>query len=302
VHCRQRLGPLGIVAVVVATALGLAACSGGSTTASGPTGTSSTNSPGPPPSHAADGLDWVLTSTALSDVVQDPTALAVLEAGHIYELLSKRATPVAGVNAILTQDFTSYTAMASAINSNTLTPGVKAVLFDPENWTLTQAIEQVNAADYIQMAVTLAHQHGLMIIATPAFDLVNVIDPGTAKSDELNEFLNSTGVEQAAAQADIVDVQSQSQERNAAKYLSWVEQSLAAIDAARPGAAVIAGLSTNPSGSQVTCSELASSIAATIGRVAGYWLNVPKQGTACPKCGPDPNPQIGTCALDSYFH
>ncbi len=294
---RRRVG---MVAVLVAAALTLTACSNGPTTTSGPTGTPTTPT-GSPPSQAADGLDWVLTASALSYVAQDPTALAVLEAGHIYELMSKHAQPVAGVNAILTQDFTSYTALSSAIRSGNLVSGVQAVLFDPEDWTLTPLVEQVGASTYIQQAVALAHQHGLKLIATPAFDLVNVTQPNLPKSQVEAAFL-ATGIEQAAARADIVDIQAQSKERNPASYLSFIEQAETAIDGANPGAVVISGLSTNPSGSQVTCQDLVSSIGVSIGKVAGYWLNVPKQGTACPKCGPNSNPQIGTCALDTYFH
>lgn len=283
-----------------ALALALAGCSSG---ASGPP-PSSTGGSGPgstTPLHAAAGLVWVISRGALAQVASlDPAALRVLEAGRIYELVNARQHPVAGVDAILTQDFTSYAGLSAAVQEGLLAPGVQAVLYDPEHWSLTPPSEQRDVTTYIADAVALAHAHGLRIVVTPALDLTSVVAPGARGSSEVSRFLAS-GIEQAAAAADVVDVQAQSREHDPATYAAFVLQAAAAVHARRAGAVVVAGLSTNPPSGAVTASQLAAAITAVQGHVQGFWLNIPKQGTSCPGCGAEPDPQAGTGALVAVF-
>jgi hypothetical protein len=249
---------------------------------------------------AAKGLVWVLTAKALASVAADAKALAVLESGTIYEIVPARQSPVAGVNAVITDDFASYGTMSAAVQDNTLVPGTKALLYDPERWAFTPLEEQQDVVKYIGDAVSLAHQHGLQIIVTPALDLVLALAPGTASGREVTEFF-ALGVEQAAAAADVVDIQAQSREHNPTLYATFVLKAASVIHAARPEAIVIAGLSTDPETGAVTAGTLAAAIDSVKNAVQGYWLNMPKKGAICPGCGTDTDPAAGIGALDEVW-
>ena len=287
---------------VVATVLAAAACgsarSAVPTTLPGTSGTGArTSSSGAP--RDPRGLVWILTRSALAQVAAlDPAALRVLEAGRIYEIVSDRQRPLAGVTAVVTEDFTSYADLSSAIAAGQLLPGVQAVLYDPEHWSFTPLAEQQNVTTYIGEAATLAHRHGLQIIVTPSLDLVDVLAPGAA-GDTVSRFL-ATGIEQAAAAADVVDVQAQSKEHDPAAYASFVLQAASAVHGRRTAAIVVAGISTNPPSGPVTGAGLAAAMTAVLGQAQGFWLNIPKPGPKCPSCGP-PDPLSGTGAIDAVF-
>jgi hypothetical protein len=299
-----RRSPRLLLAGLAVLAIGLAGCTSNTTSVVPPT-SDTTTAPTTPttttaPSHgtvtAAKGLVWVVSVKALESVASDPAALDVLESGTIYEIVSARQSPVAGVNAVVTDDFPSYAAMSAAVLSNALVPGTKALLYDPEDWSATPVDEQENVVSYIGDAVTLAHQHGLRLIVTPALDLVEVLAPGTPRALEVSKFL-SLGIEQAAAAADVVDIQAQSREHSPTLYAAFVLKAAAAIRAARPQAIVIAGLSTNPITGAVTAGTLAAAIDSVKSAVQGYWLNMPKQGTFCEGCSPNIDAAAGTGAV-----
>jgi hypothetical protein len=325
VSVRPRRRRAGLLVALLTAALGLAACtsdrSGLTTTTTGsgtaPTTSStttgcanaasaqSTSASGSGTTVAATAagtsrLVWILSRSALADVEVDPAALAVLERGTIYEILGARQRPVAGVDAVITEDFESYAGMSAAVQDGQLVAGAGAVLYDPEDWQYTPLCEQVDLPSYIGDAVHLAHSHGLKIIVTPALDLVDTLYPGTPADEQVAKFLSS-GIEQAAAGADIVDVQAQGREHDTSSYASFVLQAAAAIHARRPGAIVVAGLSTNPPSGGVTAGVLAAAIEAVRGHVQGFWLNVPSKGGHCPGCSSNPDPQAGTGALVAAF-
>ena len=60
--------------------------------------------------------------------------------------------------------------------------------------------------------------------------------------------------------------------------------------------AILAGLSTNPPGAEVTSQQLTAAVHATRGIVDGYWLNIPGRGSRCPTCN-SPRPDVGRAAL-----
>jgi hypothetical protein len=66
----------------------------------------------------------------------------------------------------------------------------------------------------------------------------------------------------------------------------------------RPGFAGPGTLSTNPDGNTSSGQVLDTDTGQTENVVAGYWLNVPVQGTACEQCQPGWEPQV---AVD-YLH
>jgi len=71
----------------------------------------------------------------------------------------------------------------------------------------------------------------------------------------------------------------------------FVKEAAEQARSVNPKVIVFAGLSTNPNGRHVTPKDLYDAVLATRNDVAGYWLNIPGGGAACPKCG-EPQPQV----------
>jgi hypothetical protein len=297
-RCR-RLGGRTLV-----PALALLACAGGLGACAGTTTTGTPPPTAPPTTGAAAasarGLTWVLSRGALEHIATDPTALRIVEAGRIYEIVTPGSRPVPGVTAFLTEDFASYAAMEAAVTGGHLLQGVQALLYDPEDWSHTPVNEQTSVTRYIAEAISLARSHGLKIVVTPALDLVKVLSPGPAGASQVSRFL-ATGVEASTAGADVVDVQAQGMERKLSSYSAFVSGAAVQIHAHSPSTVVIAGLSTNPATGVVTSSDLVAAINSVRGVVGGFWLNMPTRSSFCPSCSSDVNWQAGTGALDAVW-
>jgi hypothetical protein len=106
-----------------------------------------------------------------------------------------------------------------------------------------------------------------------------------------DEYVRLGIARSAARYADVYEIQAQSSEANLELYTRFVKAAAAQAREANPKVQVFAGLSTNPSGKQVTSQQLYDAVQATRGEVDGYWLNIPAGGAYCPKCG-EPQPQV----------
>ncbi len=157
-----------------------------------------------------------------------------------------------------------------------------ALLYDPEHWSFTPVSEQLAVGTATAAAQALASQQNLKLIVAPALDLTKVLAPGVASS---KAYINLNIAGLVASHAYAIDIQAQSLEANTAQYVSFVTQAAAQARAANPQIEVFAGLSTNPSGRQVTASELFQDVNQTRSQVAGYWMNIPSGGAKCPSCG-----------------
>jgi hypothetical protein len=193
-----------------------------------------------------------------------------------------RAIPVAG--------FRSYADLKAALESGKLPKETKAVLYDPESWEFTPSEEQHDIARFAKLAAEEAHRRGLLFIATPAVDLTRVLTPKLT-SNRYDEFLRLGIPRDASRYADVYEIQAQGSLGNLELYTRFVKEAAAQARTANPKVTVFAGLSTNPSGKRVTPKDLYDAVVATREVVAGYWLNIPSGGAACPKCG-EAQPQV----------
>ncbi|WP_041540555.1 hypothetical protein [Catenulispora acidiphila] len=191
--------------------------------------------------------------------------------------------------------FKSFATLQDTLSRGSLPPDIRAVIYDAEHWSQTPSKEQRDPASFYQRAADLVHAHGLIFIATPAMDLVNA-DGGKA-ADPAAAFVDRHIGSDAARDADVVDIQAQSLERDAAKYGGFVEQVTSQIRAVNPKAVVVAGLSTNPPGTGITPEMLVAAMLATGDRTTGFWMNVPGKGDDCPTCN-QPRPDIAVAALE----
>lgn len=278
---RPRLRCARGLLAVFGLAVLLVACGGGSA----PPATTA-SSPAPTPSSIA----WMISAGALNLLQQaGAQTLATQFFDQPQNFIIGQTLPSWAsnwtVNQVVTE--TSLAGISQALQGG-LPPTTKGVVYDLEAWSLSPLSEQQNPVASTAAAATLVHQAGLMLIATPATDLVSVLDPGA--TDKYAAYL-SLGIPAAAQDADVFEIQAQDLEMSTASYASFVTAAAQAARAANPKVLVLAGLSTNPNGQQVTAQDLYAAVEATRGAVNGYWLNIPSAGTYCPNCGA-PQPQV----------
>jgi hypothetical protein len=124
---------------------------------------------------------------------------------------------------------------------------------------------------------------------TPATNLARALVPPRPKqtfADSVKDLGRLQLARQIAPAADVYEIQSQGAENDRDLFLRYVTQEAAQVRAANPKAILLAGLSTNPHGLQVTGPQVFQEVMDTLHLVEGYWLNVPQQGPSCPSCGP----------------
>jgi hypothetical protein len=251
---------------------------------------------GPAPSGAAGSqVTWMLTRSALSQMLADPSVRPLLERTQVYELLQPGQQPLTGASAEPVVTFSSVAELRAALASNALPPGTRAVLYDPEAWSYTPAAEQRDPVGAAAQAAGLAHAHGLKIIVSPALNLTTVLAPG-GSTPHWQQFLDLGLARSIARVADTVELQAQSLERDPAAYATFVREAAAQARAGNPDVSVLAGLSTNPPGAAVDSHQLTAAIQASQADVDGYWLNIPGNGPRCPTCNA-PQPNIGAEVL-----
>lgn len=198
--------------------------------------------------------------------------------------------------AVPTAAFASYAKMLAVLQAGALPPGIKAVLYDPEDWPFTPVAEQLQLAAYAQDVASLAHAHGLLFIDTPAQDLVNTLgrNPGeTVPQAVLRHQIPAI----AATYADVVDLQVQGYEPSYPTYLANLTAYASQARAANPRVRLFGGLATNPGGQVVTPEQITQAAIEAAPLVSGYWLNDAFQSVDCPACnGPYPARAIGFLA------
>jgi hypothetical protein len=267
-----------VLVLALGAAAVLTACSAaGSSRTSPEPGTSSAVQA--PPSGPA----WLLTRSALSQLLADPAARDELRSSRVYEILQPGQRPLAGVAAEPVVTFASAAALEDAVSRGQLRGGIYGVLYDPEAWSFTPVAEQRDPVRAAVRAAAVAHAHGLRLIVAPGLDLTTVLDPA-GQQPRWQKFLSLHLAGQLARAADVIEVQAQSLERDTVAYASFVRTATSQATAANPGIAMLAGLSTNPPGAPVDGQHLAAAIQATRSAVAGYWLNIPSPGARCPTC------------------
>jgi hypothetical protein len=238
---------------------------------------------------------WMLTRSALSQMLPDLSVRAELERTRIDEVLQPRQQPLSGVDATPVVSFSSVATLRSTLAAGGLPTGTQAVLYDPEVWAYTPAAEQRDPVLAAAQAAELARSYGLKMIVAPAMNLTSVLDPGST-APRWQTLLSLHIIGSMARVADTVELQAQSLERDPAAYATFVREAAAQAKAANPKVTVLAGLSTNPPGAAVDSQQLTAAIRASQADVDGYWLNIPGSGPRCPGCNAG-QPELGATVL-----
>lgn len=292
-----------VIAAVMAAGIVLAGCSGRaepSSSATPPPGAEASSTATPP--SDGQGLRWIVAESAVAKLEQ--AGLGIDKADRLFGdgrtfLIGTRSptTSVLHANGYLpTVSFASYQALVEALKAPGWDARIRAVVYDNERWPMTPQAEQQEPAKYEKLVADLVHAHHLLLVATPAADLAAVLAPGETK--HYPAYLRLHIAADAARYADVFEIQAQGAEVNATVFTDFVRQATAQAKAANPHVQVLAGISTNPDGRQVSAEQLTAAVTATRGIVDGYWLNVPSEGKACPKCG-TAQPQVALPLLTS---
>ena len=280
-----------------AVAIGAAALIGGCTS----TGTTQPTAPvssSPPVSIVSTGTRWLIAASAISklDEAAGSAVVARYLDGSQTTIITGPAIPafLADWHVNFALDTRSLQEIRQGIRDS-LSPRISMILYDPEHWSFTPIVEQSAVGTSTRTAAAITHGAGRELIAAPATNLAQVTTPGESTA---TAFLQTSDLEKVAASANWVEIQAQGLERNPSRYAAYIEEALGQIRLGNASAVVYAGLSTNPSGPPVSAAELVEDVRLTSSVVSGYWLNIPSQGTACPRCG-QPQPQIAIDLFES---
>ena len=273
----RRVPATAALAVLVATLATACSGPGGQSATGGPPATAPTSA-GSCHAGVSGAENWIMGSGELS-AAQAAGASSVRYAvgsAHLFVLLLRGQTSTAGQEVA---DFRSYAELKKMIRQGTIPPGIRWVMYDNEQWSLTPADEQADPVRYEQLFARLAHRQGYKVILAPAQDLVPGFDKNSFRAGQAvwPSYLSMGLAAASARAADIYEIQAQPYEmsvyRSQHAYADFVAAAAAQARAANPGVVIYAGLSTQRVSS---AAQLLQDYEATRHLVNGYWLNIPR--------------------------
>ena len=153
--------------------------------------------------------------------------------------------------------YTNYSTFKNDVSSHLLTQG-DTVIFDNEVWKYTPAWEQAHQVLYEQLAAQLAIANGITFINAPY-----------GKSAKIT-IADDVG---AAKYASVVEIQSQTLDRDPKEFQAFVKKDVTAIRAVSPTVTILAGLATDAGGIPTSTSDMYQEYKSVKGEVQGFWLN-----------------------------
>jgi hypothetical protein len=169
--------------------------------------------------------------------------------------------------------FTSYVSFKDAVLAHTIAAGSTAI-FDPETWLYTPKYEVANPVKYETLAGSLARSNGISLIYTPQGPPRPLLD---AQYRAIAPF------------ASVIEIQSQYQQNDPARFKREIEHDLTIIRAINPKVEVLAGVATDPGGKPASVSDMVASYEGVASLVQGFQLNVARwrapRGTGCASTG-----------------
>jgi hypothetical protein len=236
--------------------------------------------------HATAGkpIRWMFHGPGAAVIAADAEASRLLDNTRPFVMVGRYVPTIPpGWDAVPFASFTNFGALRNALERGRLGQRVGGIMYDYERWSFTPDVEQKNPTSYVKQAADLVHAHGLLFLTAPAVNLVAVMAP-ESRNRRYDTYLQLGIAADAARYADVFDIQAQGSERNTALYANFVRQAAAQARQANPNVVVLAGISTQPNGQQVTADDILRAIAATRDSVDGYWFNIPRPSEYCPRC------------------
>jgi hypothetical protein len=155
-----------------------------------------------------------------------------------------------------------------ALEMGRLGPEIRGVMYDYEKWRFTPEEEQRNPAAYVKKAADLVHAQNLLFLTAPAVNLVTVIAPAESRNRMFETFVaGDCGRRRAVCRRDRYP--GARAERDT-ELCEVCRQAAAQARQANPKVVVLAGISTEPIGQQVTADDILRAVAAT----AMLWMAI----------------------------
>ncbi len=196
--------------------------------------------------------------------------------------------------------FSNYEQMMASISSGSIPSYVKLLLYDDEKWPATPVAQQQQPFTYEAEAETLAHQHGLGFVFTPAVNLSTVLSTAYSNATKYDGYTSLGIASQGAAHADVLEIQSQ-QDEGTSGFNSFVSSTVSQAKAANPCALVMAGLTTVAPGLAIIAPDLARRLrrdeAAGLGLLAEYSRGTRGSSQPSGRCGVSPSARSATRLL-----
>jgi hypothetical protein len=239
------------------------------------------------PHHANAGesktLRWLFAGRGAAAIASNADSSRLLDGARPFVMRSRALGEVPpGWQAVPLRSFKSFDEIRTAVEADALSHEVKGVLYDYEKWRFTPAEEQQNPVRYVKQAADLVHARGLLFVTAPAVDLVPILAPESDRRRQDDTYLQLGLAGDAARYADVFDIQSQRFERDTERYANFVRAAAAQARQANPKVLVLAGVSTQPGGHEVTADDILRAIQATRDFVDGYWFNIPEPSEYSP--------------------
>ena len=271
----------------VTFALLLAAC-GASGPTSGTAAPSTTAAKGESPTLNSSNL-WILARNVVQTLLSNPESANSLKGLQIVEILKNGQEPTPGLDIIPAVKFASGADLIRAVNSNSLSPWIRTVIYDPESWAFTPTSEQSDPVAAAKAVFEATSAKGLRLVITPALDLAKILKPNSGPL--WSAFLQTGIIGPLAKYADVLEIQSQAVQSNSVSWLALLSAASLEAHRSNPKVVVLGGLSTNPRGNPISASILQSAARLASKYVSGFWFNMPGQGPSCPTC-PPANPEL----------
>jgi hypothetical protein len=227
-------------------------------------------------------IRWLLNGAGGAAIAADREGSRLLNNARPFVMKGKMFSDVpAAWNAVTFASFTNLQAIRNAVGGG-IGPDLQGIMYDYERWQFTPEEEQRNPAPYVKMAADAVHARNLMFLTAPAVNLVRVMAPDQDQNPRYDTYLRLGIAADAARYADVFDIQAQGSERNTELYANFVRQAAAQARQANAKVVVLAGISTQPSGQEVTADDILRAITATRDAVDGYWFNIPRPSEYAP--------------------
>jgi hypothetical protein len=217
------------------------------------------------------GRRWVTAAGTIRAIAQiDPDVAARIFGSHDAIALGGWPGATSG------RSWASSARFAEDVANDTIPDDLQVAMYDPEHWDATPLDERLDPHTAIETFGSFARSKGYTVLITPHPNLVSAPgSPLAAKDAETREsaYLRSGIVEVAAANADVIETQAQTLQRDPDRYRAFVAETVRVARATKPDIQVLSGLSTNP-GYPATVEMLRNAWISVRDVVDGHYLSL----------------------------
>jgi hypothetical protein len=242
----------------------------------------------PAPVAVASEQFWIATGTTVKTLhaVDPSTTARVFDQPSAYVTGNEDGTQnqvPAGWSAVPTLKYESYARFRADVLNGRISPAIRSVVYDPENWTATPLEERQDPYRWMRRFFELAKSQGYHVQQAPSRDLMQV--PGAVCRKRTGEtlsaaFLRCNVAGRAAPYADLLHLQAQVLARDPAVYRWFVSANRDQVLAANPAVVFTSNLSTSPYDWVATPPMLLSAWSSVTDLTHGHYFSMNREDVA----------------------